>query len=72
MEIIVIFFFVLAIGLQAGLLYLMFGKVLIPITRALCNFLNAKAWNIDHQYTARPPDKLSTATSAEHYWMPKP
>ena len=49
----------LVIAINAGLIYLMFGKVLIPITRALCNFLNAKAWHIDHQrqdHYAAPPD----------------
>ena len=68
MEIIIIFFCVLGIGIQAGLLYLMFGKVLIPISRSLCNFLDAKSWNIDHQYKPRPahepePDSRYTPRS---------
>jgi hypothetical protein len=45
---------VLQVGMVAGLLYLMFGKVLIPVARSLCNFLDAKAWSMDHQYKPRP------------------
>jgi hypothetical protein len=35
-------------------LYLTFGRVLIPLTRSLCNFLDAHAWHVDHQYRTRP------------------
>ena len=55
-----IVFFVLALSIQAGLLYLMFGKVLIPISCSLCNFLDAKSWNIDHQYKSRPGHELES------------
>ena len=54
MEFIEIFFGVLAIGLVAVWFYLLFGRVLIPVARSLCNFLDAKAWNIDHQNKSRP------------------
>jgi hypothetical protein len=72
LELEVIIMSLFMIGIQAGLIYLMFGKVLIPITRALCNFLNAKAGYIDPQRKDRyaaPPD-LTLKPWDE--FMPKP
>jgi hypothetical protein len=44
----------LGLAFQAVVLYLMFGKVLIPISRSLCNYLDAQSWHVDHQYRPRP------------------
>lgn len=66
-EILMIAFWVLFLALQSLILYLTFGKVLIPLTRSVCNYLDAQAWNIDHRYTARPGHEPK---SDDHY-MPR-
>ena len=73
LELEVIIVSLLLIGINAGLIYLMFGKVLIPITRALCNFLDAKAWDTDHQRKQRPadPPDLTLKPSDEFRFTPK-
>jgi hypothetical protein len=44
------------------LVYLTFGRVLIPLARSLCNFLDAQAWHVDHQYKTRPGLRISRPT----------
>jgi hypothetical protein len=54
-------------------LYLTFGRVLIPLSRSLCNYLDAQAWHVDHQYKSRPGVEKGVIdkSGAESRYMPK-
>jgi hypothetical protein len=56
-----------ALAVNGFILYLTFGKVLIPLTRSVCNYLDAKSWAADHQYKPRPGHE----PQSDSHYMPK-